>query len=761
MYHVWDGTEWNATKALKVWTGSTWAKNYKFKVRTSISWLPTTVSDIDTSNIIKWGVDAPTPPPPPPPVTHPVPDLAGKTVQEAEALLTPLLFGYSIIDYIDTPIQANDNKIVPNSQSPAAGQLLAEGSDVTFNLYNFVQPTATVPNVEGLLKGNADNAIVNAGFIVGTPIGTEETYDTNLINKVVVGSQFPAGGSVEDIGTAIIYDYYIQKPYTTVPDLVGDDDSTVFSQLNAAQLTIRNRTTFATSNASLDNKVKSQYPAAGTQVQQGSEVDYVVYEKSLSVVPSIVGLTVDQAELAVNNAGLYLVVNQEVETTVQSNEGKVRSQTQSAGSEVPEGSNVNITTWVANTTTIIPNFNLMTLAQAEAERLAAEIYISVDEVIYTTDNNLIGKVIPNSQDKAAGSVWPIWTTVNLGIYLSPPTYTVPSIIGLTPSSRTTPINSNFTWGQQTLSGTATETVSNFGKVATQSPGANTSAQAGEINYGVYTDGRPTVPNVVGQEQSTAQTNISNVGLNYSVTTTPLPSANYATVGTVKEQSPAGGTRLGTGGTVSLVVWSAYVAQPVTRTATISIGTGGDIPWQWRASYRDIKGASASLTDGGRRTTTQPYYVGRYDTTNETQQIAAAFDFSAFSARGTQLSGLPYDWTGANGWKPTGATFRFYANSGVAGNDNNKALRLGSYPSSTSTSPSIMTENDVNLRGVILNVPYRGAYGFATANTTLLSDCFQAPVYPVVIYPFSTNLDHYAVNDGDLRWDVTIQWTAYE
>jgi beta-lactam-binding protein with PASTA domain len=760
MYHVWDGTEWNATKALKVWTGSTWAKNYKFKVRTSISWLPTTVSDIDTSNIIKWSVDAPTPPPPPPPVTHPVPDLAGKTVQEAEALLTPLLFGYSIIDYIDTPIQANDNKIVPNSQSPAAGQLLAEGSDVTFNLYNFVQPTATVPNVEGLLTGNANNAIVNAGFVVGTPIGTEETYDTNLIGKVIVGSQFPAGGSVEDIGTPIIYDYYIQKPYTTVPDLVGDNESTVFSQLDAAELTIGDRTTFATSNASLDGKVKSTFPIAGTQVQQGSEVDYVVYEKSLSLVPSIVGLTVDQAELAVNNAGLYLVVNQEVETTVQSNEGKVRSQTQSAGSEVPEGSNVNITTWVANTTTIIPNFNLMTFEQVEAARLAAEIYVSPGQIVYTNDTNLHLKVVPNSQDKAAGSVWPIWTTVTLSIYAPYPTYTVPSIIGLTPSSRTTPIDSNFTWGQQTLSGTATETVSNFGKVATQSPMANTQSQAGEINYGVYTDGRPTVPNVVGQAQSTAQTNISNVGLNYSVTTTPLPSQNYATVGTVKEQSPAGGTRLGTGGTVSLVVWSAYVAQPVTRTATISIGYQGDIPWQWTASYRDIKGASASLTDGGRRTTTQPFYVGRYDTTNETQQIATAFDFSAFSARGTQLSGLPYDWTGTNGWKPISATFRFWANSGVAGNDNNKALRLGSFPSSTSTSPSIMRESDVNLRGVVLNVPYRGAYGFATANTTLLSDCFQAPVYPVVIYPFSTNLDHYAVNDGDLRWDVTIQWTEY-
>lgn len=752
MYHVWDGTEWNSTKALKVWTGSTWAKNYKFKVRTSISWLPTAVSDIDTSNIIKWSVDAPTPPPPPPTPTHPVPDLAGKTVQEAEALLTPLLFGYSILQYIDTPIQANDNKIVPNSQSPAANQLLAEGSDVTFNLYNFVQPTATVPNVEGLLTGNANNAIVNAGFVVGTPIGTEETYDQNLIGKVVVGSQFPTGGSVEETGTSIIYDYYIQKPFASVPDLVGDDESTVFSQLNAAQLTIGNRTTFATSNASLDGKVKSTYPVKDTLVQQGSEVDYVVYDKSLSLVPSIVGLTVSQAETAVNAVGLYLVINQEVETTVQSDEGKVRSQTQSAGSEVPEGSNINITTWVANTTTVIPNFNSMTFTQVNAAAAAAEIYVSVNQLIYTNDTNLHLKVVPNSQDKTAGSVWPIWTTVTVNIYAPYPTYTVPSIIGLTPS--TGAIDANFTWGNNTLAATGTETTSNFGKVASQSPMANSQSQAGVINYGVYTDGRPTVPNVVGQTQSTAQTNISNVGLNYSVTTTPLPSQGYATVGTVKEQSPAGGTRLGTGGTVSLVVWSAYVAQPVTRTGYVYIGYAGDIGTQWQASYRDTLGTVSATTDGGRLTTTAPYYFGQFSTTssNGKQHHAFHYDWTSFDNRCKVVSG------GA-AYTITNVELRYWLNDGV-GNTNAKSLRVGSYPNTVSSSPTTMTEADIYTRGLALNASTRGTYAYANLTTTLRNDIFTYPNYPCVIYAPNTSLDNYGSNDGDVRFTVTIQWTEW-
>ena len=255
MYHVWDGTEWNSQKALKVWNGSAWVKTPKFKVRTGISWLPTSVSDTDISQIVKWSVGGPTPPPPPPPVTHPVPDLDLKTTAELDAILAPLNFGYSIASYEVTNVLANDNKVVIDSQIPPAGQLMAEGLDVSVKLYNFVQPQATVPQLNGLLTSAANNAITTAGFVVGTPLTPVETYNTNLIGKVVPDSQFPAAGSTEDTGTSIIYDYYVQKPFTTVPDLTGVDESDIFELLDAANLQIGTRTTTETTNTALGSMV--------------------------------------------------------------------------------------------------------------------------------------------------------------------------------------------------------------------------------------------------------------------------------------------------------------------------------------------------------------------------------------------------------------------------------------------------------------------------------------------------------------------------
>ena len=65
MQKIWDGSTWDSRRNIKVWNGSSWISNSKLKVRTSISWLPSPVSDVDVSQVIKWSIEAPTPPPPP------------------------------------------------------------------------------------------------------------------------------------------------------------------------------------------------------------------------------------------------------------------------------------------------------------------------------------------------------------------------------------------------------------------------------------------------------------------------------------------------------------------------------------------------------------------------------------------------------------------------------------------------------------------------------------------------------------------------
>jgi beta-lactam-binding protein with PASTA domain len=628
MQKVWDGSNWVTQNALKVWNGSAWVTNAKLKARTSISWLPTAVSDGDISQVVKWSIEAPTPPPPPPPVTHIVPDLDLKTTTELNDTLTPLNFGYTIAGYETTSILNRDDKVVIDSQIPAAGEALAEGSSVSVKLYNFVQPTTTVPNVGGLLKSAADSAIVAANLVVGSPLDTVETYDGTLVGKVVVGSQYPAAGSTQDQGTSVVYDYYIQKPYVTVPNLVNTDEDNIYTTLSSLNLSVGTRTTVATANAALDGLIKSTTPVAGTQVQTNSSVNYEVYTNTLSTVPNLVGLTQAQADAALQNANLYSGTVSNIETTVVANEGKVATQAVAAGQTVNKFSGINYAVYVPNTTIAVPSLVGQTFQNASNAITTAEL-VGNPTVVYTNTASLYLTI--KSQSPAAGTIVNVGSTVNVEVWAPYPTYTVPSIIGQTPSSGA--INTNFTWGSNTLASTSTQTTSDFGKVASQSPMANAQAQAQSINYGIYVDGRPTVGNYVGQARTTAVTSIQNLGLNASVTYQNQSYNGQATADTVASQSPASGTKLTSGSTVSIVVWNAYVPQPVTRTATVYVGdnafsgymkngvntsyTGGLLDFTWQAQYKLLNGAGTRVQNIGYQRMSGAY-VGYASATNGKQ-----------------------------------------------------------------------------------------------------------------------------------------------
>jgi hypothetical protein len=259
-----------------------------------------------------------------------------------------------------------------------------------------------------------------------------------------------------------------------------------------------------------------------------------------------------------------------------------------------------------------------------------------------------------------------------------------------------------------------------------------------------------MPNVVGQTEATAKALINNAGLNYNTPTTQALTSGQSSslVGTVASQGTASGTKLDPGTYVNFVVYTAYVAQPVTRTGNVSIGYAGDIAAEWIASYKNTATSGA----GTRERTSQPFYVGQFSTTNGKNMLAWTFNWSSFTSRANTVSG-------GNTWSVTGVQFRIWANDG-SGNTNAKSLRLGSYPSDVSSSPTTMNENAINLRNQSISLSGRATYGYANLNSTLLSDCFTAPNYPLVVYAPNTSLDNYISNDGDVRFDVTISWTEY-
>jgi len=719
MQKVWDGSNWVTQNALKVWNGSAWITNSKLKARTSISWLPTAVSDGDVSQVVKWSIEAPTPPPPPPPVTHIVPDLDLKTTTELNTILDPLNFGYTIAGYETTNILSRDDKVVIDSQIPAAGEVLAEFSNVSVKLYNFVQPTTIVPNVGGLLKSAADQAIVTANLVVGSPLDTVETYDGTLVGKVVAGSQFPTAGTEQDQGTSVIYDYYVQKAYVTVPNLVNTDEEDIYATLSPLNLSPGARTTEATANPALDGKIKSTFPVSGTQVQTDSSVAYTVYVNTLATVPNIVGLTQAAATLALQDAFLYPSTISSVETTNPSLEEKVASQGSPAGSTVAKNSGINFAVYVPNTTIPVPSLVGQTFQNASNALNTAEL-VGNPTTVPTTNTSL--HLTIKSQSPNAGTVVNVGSTVNVEVWVPMPTYTVPSIIGFTPSSGA--IDANFTWGSNSLGSTSTQTTSDFGKVASQSPAAGTSATAQAINYGIYVDGRPTVGNYVGSARTTAVSNIQNLGLNASVTYQNQTYNGQATADTVASQSPSNGTRLALGSTVSIVVWNAYVPVPVTYTGTVTVGdnaySGGNylLDWVYQAHYKNMQSSGTRVATSGYQNLTGN--AGYWSSTNGKEGML--FKLNPQNVDSYIKSNI----TNGAAYTVTGITLKVAV--GSLGN-NGKTWNLDWAPFSGNSAPTTYTDSQMTntqtwsgisnsgLRTIALNSGWRDyiwSYGYALA-----------------------------------------------
>lgn len=765
MQKVWDGSNWVTNNALKVWSGSAWVINSKLKARTSISWLPTSVSDSDVAQVVKWSIEAPTPPPPPPPVTHPVPDLDLLDSTQLDAALSPLNFGYTIAGYETTSVLNNDNKVVINSQIPATGESLAEFSNVSIRLYNFVQPTTTVPNIDNYLTSAANTAITNANLTVGSPLTAIETYDSFLIGKVVAGSQFPAANTIQDTGTPVIYDFYVQQAFVTVPNLVNTNEDSIYTTLSTINLSVGTRTAVGTTNPALDGKIKSTSPVSGTQVQIDSNVNYEVYTHTLAVIPNLNGLTQPQADAALEAAYLNTGNVFNFETTVVADENKVKlnSQSPAAGTTVNRDSLVNFTINVPNTTTTVPNFSLLTTAQVNALLLSSELNALFNQSVYTSDTNLQFKVVANSQSPTAGTQVAIFSTVSMNLYLPFPQYTVPTLTGATPSSG--PIDANFTWGSNNIASTSTQSTADFGKVASQSPTAGSQAQAGAINYGVYADGRPTVGNYVGSARTTAQSNIQAIGLNYSVSYQNQSFNGQATADTVASQSPANGTRLASGSTVSLVVWNAYVPQPVTRTATVYVGddalngwmnssgqqfsTGAsNLDWKWQAHYK-------LLNTTGTRVATSTYarmtgYVGYQSATNGKQAMT-------FRQNPTEVdSWIKANITNNAAYSVGNVDFVF----SVGADGNSGKLWYLDWMGSTTSAPTTYTDSSRTNTQAISGISNNSTYSITLNSTMKLYSWTNGYGLGVAA---GTTASNASVTYGSISWAyfaAQISWTEY-
>ena len=275
-------------------------------------------------------------------------------------------------------------------------------------------------------------------------------------------------------------------------------------------------------------------------------------------VPNVVGQTQAVATSVLQRDGL--VVGPVTTQISSQTAGIVLSTNPASGNKANKNSRVTLVVSAGPAVTV-PNVVGKQLAAASQELQADKLRSNV--VKYVASNKPTGTVL--TQDPVAPQTVKSGTVVNLTVSGTQTLTQVPNVVGSSPASAGSLLaSSNLTVGNQT------SMCSSFpnGTVASQSPSAGTQVQPNTpVNLVVSTGVCPTtttststttttapmvtVPSVIGDSQSAAQSQLMGVGLpgNYSAPTTCTGTQQPNVVLT---QSPAGGSSVASGSAVNLV-----------------------------------------------------------------------------------------------------------------------------------------------------------------------------------------------------------------
>ncbi len=218
-------------------------------------------------------------------------------------------------------------------------------------------------------------------------------------------------------------------------------------------------------------KVFAQDPVAGNQVDKGAAVNLKIVAAAVKVkVPPFAGKNIEVARDLADAAGLKLVAKDENSTTVPAN--TVISQVQPAGSEVNQGSSVEVVVSSGKNQKAVPDVAGDDAADAANQlgqagfktRTSREASSSVDA----------GKVVRT--DPAAGARAEEGSTVTIFVSTGPEQMSVPSVLGKSAEDAKAEIErAGFTFR---MGGTAPANASDDGKVVAQNPSGGTKAEKG-------------------------------------------------------------------------------------------------------------------------------------------------------------------------------------------------------------------------------------------------------------------------------------------
>ena len=193
-----------------------------------------------------------------------------------------------------------------------------------------------VPNLLGMTEDEAKAALKKKNL--GYSIAGREESDKYAAGEIMEQSEKANSKVEKNTEIKVVISTGKAKKTVSIPDVRGmseDDAQKTLENLNlVVEAQAQNNDTVAS------GKVISTDPAAGTQLTEGSKVTMYVSLGIESVeVPSITGMSSEEAQSAIQNVGLQASVTEEYSDTVAS--GMVISQDPASG-KVKKGSTVNI-----------------------------------------------------------------------------------------------------------------------------------------------------------------------------------------------------------------------------------------------------------------------------------------------------------------------------------------------------------------------------------------------------------------------------------
>ena len=337
-----------------------------------------------------------------------IPDVRGEEVTAAERALSDLGLETDQETVADEEIAAG----LVAGTDPASGTEVDRGSTVTI-LVSGGPANVEVPRLIGLTRAQAEVELADSGLVPGVITFEEST----VVPADEVIAQDPQPGDLVSEGAEVDMVISAGVDALVVPELAGKSENDAIFQLTSAgfkssQIVIERRPSADVT----EGFVIETEPGPGEVVPADGTILVAVSEGAVpSVVPSVIGMTQEEATTRLEQFGFVVRLGDPVEVLLTDpNAGKVAEQDPPAGSTRDFGSQVTIHLGEPSSQTTVPG--VLGLIESEA-RAAIEanglVFATGPGTVLPAGDPAIGTV--TTQDPIEGAIRNVGATVTVNI----------------------------------------------------------------------------------------------------------------------------------------------------------------------------------------------------------------------------------------------------------------------------------------------------------------------------------------------------------